>query len=142
MHYQSFHDLLPAIAEKETRTITVFKNNDLGLPADEYGFVELFCNNKKCDCRRVFFEVFSRNRNQSEAVICWGWENAAFYKKWMGGYIDKQMLTELIGPSLNFSSPQSPLAQALLNLFSKILLKDEVYINRVRNHYNMFKKKL
>jgi len=141
MNFQSFHDKFPALAEKETRTITVFKNNDFGLPADDYTFVELFCNVAKCDCRRVFFQVFSMKRRQSEAIICWGWENAAFYKKWMG-YADKQMLAEMIGPCLNVGSPQSPLAPALLNLFSKLLLNDVTYTNRVKNHYAMFKKKL
>ncbi|MFH2143975.1 MAG: hypothetical protein ABIJ97_16235 [Bacteroidota bacterium] len=139
MFFQSFHDKFPVIAEAETRTIMVFENNDFGLPADSYTFVELFCNDPKCDCRRVFFQVFSEKRGKSEAVIYWGWENAAFYRKWMG-YANKQMLTELIGPGLNVGSPQSNLAPALLNMCAKVLLNDNTYTNRVKNHYAMFKK--
>lgn len=139
--FQSFHDKFPSVAEKETREIIVFKNNEYGLPADTYIFVEMFCNEKACDCRRAFFTVFSEQQKKAMAVICWGWENATFYKKWMG-YADKQMLAELIGPALNEGSPQSSLAPALLNMFKKLLLKDEIYTNRVKNHYTMFKKKL
>ena len=140
MNFQSFYDKFPTLAEKETRRITVFENNDYGLPAAEYAFVELFCNDKKCDCRRVFLTVFSLPQQKNEATICWGWENIAFYKKWLG-FIDKKMIDELIGPCLNSGSPQSPLAPALLKLFSQVLLIDNNYTNRVKTHYAMFKKK-
>ena len=126
MIFQSFHDKFPAIAEAETKSVMVFENNDYGLPPDNYMFVELFCNDKKCDCRRVFFEVFSEKRNKSEAVICWGWENRDFYKKWLG-YYDKDMITELIGPALNAGSQQSELAPVLLKAFTELFLTDFAY---------------
>lgn len=71
MFYQPFHELFPAIAEKETRTLTVF-NNHPELPADEYALIEAYCNEPGCDCRRVFFNIGSRRRQKIEAVIAYG----------------------------------------------------------------------
>lgn len=140
MIFQSFHDKFPAIAEAETRVVLVFENNKFNLPPDDYIFVEIFCNDKKCDCRRVFFDVFSEKRKRLEAVICWGWESRDFYKKWLG-INDKEMITELIGPALNVGSQQSELAPALLRLLTESLLTDIEYCNRIKRHHQMFKKK-
>ena len=60
MPFQLFHDLFPAIAEAETRSITVFEDQSTtGLPKGHYAFCEMFCNERDCDCRRVFFYVVS-----------------------------------------------------------------------------------
>lgn len=139
MYFQSFHEKFPAIAEAETRTVTLLDDNVYSLPANDYIFVEMFCNTRKCDCRRVMFTVFSGINQQVEAVIAWGWEARDFYKKWLG-YYDKDEITELIGPSLNVGSPQSLNAPQLLILFKDILLSDAEYCNRVKKHYLTFKK--
>ncbi len=36
--------------------------NNPWLPDDDYGFLEAYCNDENCDCRRVFFNVISRKR--------------------------------------------------------------------------------
>jgi len=46
----------------ETRTVIVSNNNDYGVPQANYSFVEAYCNEKKCDCRRVFFMSFPLNQ--------------------------------------------------------------------------------
>ena len=138
--YQSFHDLFPAIAEKETRAITLFSNNKYGLPADDYLFVELFCNDPKCDCRRAMFQVFTLSNNKDLATICWGWESASFYTKWLG-YNNKETIDELKGPALNTASFQSAKATILLNLFLELLLPDTAFTKRVKEHYARFKQK-
>ena len=139
MNFQAFHDKFPKIAEEESKTIILSENNTYGLPADNYLFVEMFCNDKKCDCRRVFFMVFSGN-NEPLAVICWGWETRDFYKKWLGFY-DKEMITDLIGPGLNDTSYQSKLAPRILEMYKEVLLSDINYCKRVKQHYTLFKKK-
>lgn len=140
MMFQSFNDVFPAIAEKETRIITLLSNNKYGLPADSYLFVELFCNDPKCDCRRAMFQVFSLSNNESLATICWGWESASFYVKWLG-LNDKEMIKELKGPALNTGSYQSAKATILLKLFSELLLPDAAFTMRVKEHYSTFKRK-
>ena len=74
-------------------------------------------------------------------MIAYGWENRDFYKKWMGkdypGVID-----ELKGPMLNSASPQSSLAPQLVDLFRKMLLPDTMYMDRIKRHYAMFRRKI
>jgi hypothetical protein len=52
-----------------------------GLPADDYGLLELYCNDDNCDCQRVMFNVLSRKQEKSVAVVAFGWETATFYQK-------------------------------------------------------------
>jgi hypothetical protein len=138
MPYQLFHNLFPEVAEEETRTVIVFEESGSGLPAGHYSFLEMFCNEEGCDCRRVFFYVVSSRRQDVEAVIAYGWESRQFYARWMGDD-DPLMLAELKGPVLNMGSPQSNLAGRILELFSDVLLNDTAYMERVKRHYRMFR---
>jgi hypothetical protein len=55
MPFQLFHDLFPEMAERETRSVIVPPGSPpSGLPPGQYAFLEMFCNEKGCDCRRVF----------------------------------------------------------------------------------------
>jgi len=139
MPFILFHDLCPAVAEAETRSLIVPARVKPALPAGEYIFCEMFCDEPGCDCRRVFFMVASSRRNQIEAVIAYGWETSAFYAKWLRND-DPEEIAELQGPVLNFGSPQSPLAPKILELFKTILIPDTAYIARVKQHYSMFRR--
>ena len=142
MPYQLLHDLLPAIAEAETRTITVFGHeSETGLPSGEYAFCEMFCNERGCDCRRVFFYVVSSFRDGPEAVVAWGWETPEFYAKWLHDD-DPVIVAELVGPSLNLGSSETELADGILNLVRNVLLQDETYVDRVKRHYRQFRNKV
>ena len=138
MPYSLFHSRFPEIAERETRTVTLLDHSDFDLPAAHYYFLEMFCDEPGCDCRRVFFSVVSSLQNDILAVIAWGWEDRDFYMKWMGDS-DPHTISSLIGPALNLASPQSKHAPALLNLFREVLLNDSAYIERVRRHYATFR---
>ncbi len=138
MPYSLFHSYFPEIAELETRTVTVLDNASFKLPVAEYSFLEMFCDEPGCDCRRVIFTVASSAEKDIVAVIGWGWESRAFYIKWMRDD-DPDIITELMGPSLNSLSSQASFAPALVTLFQKVLLPDVVYIQRVKRHYYMFR---
>ena len=142
MPYQMFSDLFPETAAAETRSITIFgDHSETGLPAGEYGFGEMFCNERGCDCRRVFFYVMVPLRKEPRAVIAWGWESASFYAKWMG-IDDPETIAELKGPVLNLGSPQTELAPALLDFTRDALLQDKAYVDRIKRHYLMFRRKI
>ena len=136
MFFAPFYEFFPELAEKETRTITV--KDYPGLPAGNYGLIELYCNQPDCDCRRVFFSVFSEEIEQVVATIAYGWESSKFYAKWMG-YSDPFTIQELKGPVLNPGSPQSELAPAILKVIKGVVLQDKNYINRLKTHYSLFK---
>lgn len=139
MPYTPFHSRFPDVAEHETRSVTVLKPSKFNLPPARYAFLEMFCDEPGCDCRRVFFSVVSSLRKEVEAVIAWGWEEREFYVKWMGDD-DPLIIDDLKGPVLNLASPQSNLAPALLDLFREYSLQDTAYIERVKRHYDMFRR--
>lgn len=141
MPYALFHDYFPDVAEHETRTITVLDHSTVKLPPGHYSFHEMFCDERGCDCRRVFFYVVSSLREDVQAVIAWGWEQQDFYAKWMGDN-NPHVIADLKGPVLNLASPQSYLAPAILDLVGNVLLQDAAYIERVKRHYAMFRKKI
>ncbi len=141
MPYVFLHEHFPEIAERETRSITVMEESATELPAGEYGFLEMYCNERKCDCRRVFFYVVSPSRKEPLAVIAYGWENKSFYKKWMRDD-DPETIRQLQGPVLNIGSPQSELAPAILDMVKEVLLKDSAYVERIKTHYRMFRERI
>jgi hypothetical protein len=137
MPYEPFHERFRELAFSETRSITV--GDDSALPADEYAFLEAFCNDEDCDCRRVMFNVVSLKRQEVVAVIAYGWESRKFYIKWNHGKNIPEIIDDMIGPILNSASRQTKLAPALLVLVRNVLLKDLAYIERVKRHYWIFK---
>ncbi len=138
MPFAPFDEYFLELAAAETRVLTVPPGSLGGLPADDYVFRELYCNERGCDCRRVFFTVFSESQKREEAVVAYGWETKAFYAKWMGNS-DLATLAELQGPILNPGSAQSPLAPAILKLTEEVLLKDPAYVDRLKRHYALIR---
>ena len=141
MPYAFFNKHLPEIAERETRTITILEQSSSGLPPAQYALVEMYCDERGCDCRRVFFYVISSLRKDVEAVIAYGWERPEFYARWMGDD-DPEIIKDLQGPVLNMGSPQSSLALAILEIVKDIILQDSAYIERIKTHYKMFRDKI
>ena len=123
MSFESFHNRFPEIAEAETREITVFDDSEV--PADSYGLLESYCNDKDCDCRRVFLAVLSRKNEEIMAVIAFGWASKAYYAKWYGKN-DPLVINELKGPVLNLASNQSSIAPALLTFVDRLVLHDQI----------------
>ncbi len=136
MPFVPFYEKFPDIADDETRRLFVLQRPDL-LP-DEYGFVEAYCDEPGCDCRRVFFHVLAVQQNAIMAVITYGWEDTRFYATWLGAN-DPQTLREMQGPALYSLSPQSAYAPVLLHTFKTDLLADRHYIERLKRHYAMFR---
>lgn len=135
-----FVDKCPDLGFKETRSATVL--NDPRVPAGEYGFLESYCDEPDCDCRRVFINVIAFDKpGRIMATISYGWESAAFYRKWAGYELTADDLEELQGPALAMGNRQSELAPALLILF-KTVLQDRAYEARLHQHYKVFKRSL
>lgn len=142
MPFSFFHDLFPAMAEAETRSISVFgDDSETGLPDGHYAFYEMFCDEPGCDCRRVIFYVVSSFRQDPVAVVAWGWEKPEFYARWLHNP-DPETVAELIGPILNYFSPQTDLSEPILDLVRDVLLQDSAYVERVKRHYRLFRRKI
>ena len=130
-----FYTRFRELAFQEMRTATL-PQGYLGVPPGEYGFVELYCNEAGCDCRRVHLQVVTPPPNSRVlANINYGWGSEAFYRRW-GAAPDPFTGA---GPFLDPLNAQSEHAPALLRLFEEVVLADEAYIRRLARHYELFK---
>lgn len=141
MPFRPFHDLFPEVAERETRTMGILRDQSGALPVEVYAFLEMYCDEPGCDCRRVLFDVISRTRGRTEAVIGWGWEDADFYRQWYSGD-EPGAIEAMKGPSLNLGGAQTEFAPTLLELVRDTLLADPAYIERIKRHYRMFREQI
>jgi hypothetical protein len=138
MHFLGFHSVLPKIAEKETRFVTIL--NDEDVPDGEYAFLDVHCADKTCDCRRVFITVMKVTAGGAMPIgtISYGWESFAFYRKWSHG-LTNDMLTEFKGPCLDSHQKQSPHAPFFLDFFKNMIATDAAYVKVLKKHYALFK---
>jgi hypothetical protein len=133
-----FVERFPELGARETRSVTATGRPDL--PDGEYGFLELYCDEPGCDCRRVMIDVLRPETGWSKvwATISYGWENPDFYRKWEGAGSDP---IDLKGPYLDPLNPQTRYSPALLNLFRFVLQSPE-YVERLERHYQLFRESL
>lgn len=131
-----FVERFPELGARETRSMTVTGRDDL--PDGEYGFIELYCNEPHCDCRRVMVVVLRPQTGWKQfwATINYGWESREFYLQWAGAPKGDQGPWE--GPFLDPLATQSRYAPALLELF-KSLLQSPAYVERLKSHYPLFR---
>jgi len=137
----ALHALLPELAQREVRCIHLGSvpgvTPDSGLSAGEYAFLEFYCEDLECDCRRVFFQVIARHRqDQVLASINYGWEKESFYRKRMPW--DPDAPQQIVRGSLDPINTQSEHAEELLELFQQRVL-DEPYRLRLRRHHQLFR---
>jgi hypothetical protein len=141
MSFVPFHELCLEVAKLETRGITVLPMWRWRVPPADYQFLEMFCDERGCDCRRVMFSVMSSATRNLVAVIAWGWEDAEFYAQWFG-MNDPEVVKELKGPILNLASPQAPFAEGMLTLAEEVLLADPAYVELIKRHYALFREQI
>jgi hypothetical protein len=124
------------VAEAETRTITIMPKSDFKLPQGHYRFIEMFCNDPGCDCRRCFFMVRADWSQEPVATIGFGWESPEFYTRWMG---DDELSAMLSGVNLEPMQRPSEHASEILRMFKAVLLPNHDYIERVKRHYALMR---
>lgn len=128
--------LFPDIAKRETREITVlppgYPAASPRIPPGRYGFVELYCVEPDCDCRRVMINVLNADATAHLATI-----NHAFEPPPKGDIMEEEGQTFL--DPLN---PQSDLSADLLDLFLNVVLPSPGYSERLVRHYHMVKSAL
>lgn len=122
-----FHQLFPEIGISETRTASILVDGELA--ADSYAFLECYCVERGCDCRRVLIKVLSKKRGREEATI-----NHAFDPPAPDDLDGLQEGQTFLDPL----HPRTSQAKALLDLFVGIL-SSPGYEERLERHYAMVK---
>ena len=130
---QEFASRFLQVAAEETRTIHVLEPG--GIPLGEYGFLEFFCADPRCDCRRVMLQVTTPDGNVW-ATIGFGWEKVKFYRRWAHG---ADFADEMAGVSLDPLNRQSEFAEWFLLAFQNMVKTDSKYVERLKRHYKMFR---
>jgi len=130
-----FYTKFRHLAFREMRTVTVRGHGSL--PDGPYGFLEFYCNEVGCDCRRVVFHVIRPDTGTRVwASINFGWESPAFYQQWSRG---DQEFADMAGATLDPLNPQSKHSRALMTLFQEVVAADPDYVQRLQGHYRLFK---
>jgi hypothetical protein len=143
MSFQMFHELCPEVGLRETRSVALSSGSGNGLPADNYAFLEMYCSEAGCDCRRVYLQVIAEsNPGVVLAVISWGWEPLAFYRRWGNFPKTAKEVKGMKGPALAPLNRQSDLATALLELAEHVLLASPEYVERIKRHYILCRSKI
>jgi hypothetical protein len=62
-----------------------------------------------------------------------------FYLKWTGNFPD---VIDCINPYLDPLNPQSDYAPVFLALFKEYVMQDKAYLQRIKQHYSLFKAEL
>src|SRR3569832_1328558 len=119
-----FHQLWPDIAQREVRCVHLGSSPETkvenALPADEYAYVEFYCEDLDCDCRRVFLQVNAKKQpGKVFASINYGWEKEAFYRKRMPSPKDAR---DVVRGTLDPINEQSEVAGEFLYLFQHTVL--------------------
>jgi hypothetical protein len=133
---KTFLSRFPREAIAETRTMTVPEGAPL--PAGTYGFLEFFCEEPGCDCRRVVVSVLSKETGRVMATLSYGWDTVEFYRKWSH---DDELAESMAGVSLEPFGEQTQWAQVLLAAFREMISTDTAYGKRIQRHYQMFKRR-
>ena len=128
-----FYTRFPEIAAAETRV-----TSGGPLPRGEYGFVEFYCDEPDCDCRRVLVNVCTPQApDHPLAIIFYGWETLEFYTETCHG--DLEAARSATEARLDPLNPQSKYARHLLAVFQDTVKNDPAYVARLARHYQMFK---
>ncbi len=125
MTMRPFHLLFPEVAERECRTIRLM--NHERLPSRRFIFLESYCVEPRCDCRRVMLSVVDEGTRAQVATI-----NHAFEPPGPPHEDEGQTFLDPL-------NPQSELSGDLLAQFQKMIEHDPGYQDRLERHYEAWK---
>ena len=117
----------------QVRTVSITQSPQL--PDGEYSFIDTYCADPECDCRKAMIQVMHNGKLVS--VINYGWESAAFYEKWMGSSGKDIPMPMMHGVSIDISSPDLVSRDGILALFNMLL--NDIWIVKFKRHYDEVK---
>lgn len=120
--------------ESQVRSVTLAA--DPYLPAGEYHFIDTYCSDNKCDCRKTIIQIFHDQKLVS--IVSYGWESPKFYLRWLGSTRDVELAKEMSGVSIDSSSPDRVSSKGILLLINHLM--DEKWIALLKENYRLIRK--
>lgn len=120
----------------QVRTVRIIDSHQL--PDGEYRFIDMYCTDPSCDCRKTIIQVF--HNGTFVCTINYGWESPSFYEKWMGRKWGDETMPQMHGASIDITSPNRVSPKGILGLFNALL--DERWVGIFKKHYDAVKAKL
>ncbi|MDD2736120.1 MAG: hypothetical protein PHF56_19490 [Desulfuromonadaceae bacterium] len=123
MSLQPYSVIFP---EKEEPVMALQLDRKTGkIPKGAYGFIELYCTDKECDCRRTTLFVLNE-KMQEKAVISLGFDPD----------------DDMAGPFLDGFYTQSPYAGHLLDIFVELINDNPEFLDAMHRHYREVRTKV
>lgn len=117
----------------QVRTVSIMRSPHL--PDREYSFLDMYCIDPECDCRKTMIQVMHNEKLVS--VINYGWESATFYERWMGSNAKDNLIPRMHGASVDITSPDLDRRDSILTLFNALL--NDLWIAKFKHHYDEVK---
>ena len=108
------------------------------MPDGNYRFIDMYCIDPSCDCRKTMIQVFLDDVHVS--TINYGWEPEAYYREWLGFPEDEVAYTVMSGASIDITSPNKVSPGGMLAFFNSLL--DDRWLGKLKSHYAAVKQKL
>ena len=105
------------------------------LPSGEYAFIDTYCTDNTCDCRKTIIQIFHNKKLVS--IVSFGWENPKFYLRWLKSTRNHELAKEMSGVSIDFSSPDVVSSQGILVLINHLM--DENWISKIKENYRLIR---
>jgi len=129
----------PDIAAGETLGLIMRPDSPI-LPGGRFVFLEHYCGNPNCDCRRVRLEVCSPDApGKVLATIVWGWEFVEYYAQWT---LDLESAEWIVAGYLDPDGAQSDYAEAFADFVRHAVVHRDDWDATFARHYGMFKDRL
>lgn len=142
MAFQSFQELLPDVAEHETRSLTIIEETPGMPPVGQYMFAELFCNELDCDCRNAMIVVGHVETGRTITQLRYCWETQSYYEG-IGLYFGEKV------PGIFVDiGPTTPYGEFFANTLKQMCYGGDDpkrvlgYGQRVQKHYQQFRQQL
>lgn len=116
------------------RTTTI--SSDPYLPSGEYTFIDTYCTDKTCDCRKTIIQILHNSKLVS--IVSFGWESPQFYLRWLNSSKELELAKEMSGVSIDPSSPNLVSAKGILLFINHLM--DEKWISMLKENYRLVRK--
>lgn len=117
----------------QVRTVSIKQSPQL--PDGEYSFIDTYCADPGCDCRKTMIQVMHNGKLVS--ILNYGWDSAAFYENWMGSSAKDNPMPKMNGASIDITSPGLVSTDGILALFNALL--NDIWIAKFKRHYDEVK---